>query len=71
MMTEESLAARFKTLFAPNGGDFDDTLMKGVAKAIIDEIQQNGVVTTTVTGTVTSGVGAGGAVTGAGTGKIT
>ena len=57
------------------GAPADGTKLKqfcdAVAKAVVDEIQANAVVNTTVTGTVTSGAGAGGSVTGAGVGTVT
>ena len=76
-MTKASLVARLKTAFGVPETDEgvaiqEDTFDK-IAGAVLDEIQQNGVISTTVSGTavVASGSSAGTwPVTGTGTGTI-
>lgn len=75
-LTQASLSGKIKVeiqaLYGP--ADNDATLTKfcnAVAKAVVDEIQQNAVVNTEVIGEVTSGAGAGGAVIGTGLGTVT
>ena len=75
-LTQASLSGKIKVeiqaLYGPP--DNDATLTKfcnAVAKAVVDEIQQNAVVNTEVIGEVTSGAGAGGAVVGTGLGTVT
>lgn len=64
-LTQASLATKIQAeIIAQFGAPADAAILQkfanAIAKAVIDEIQANAV----VTGTVTSGAGAGGAVTG-------
>jgi len=70
-ITDVSLSARIvNEMTAQKGAPADPTKLKemadAIAKAVVDEIKQGAVVTTTVTGSSASG----GPVTGAGVGTI-
>ena len=69
-LTQASLSTKIHTEIVAQYGAADDDakltkFCDAIAKAVVDEIQANAVVTTT--GTVTSGPGTGGSVTSTGT----